>query len=233
MFDYSYGDMVKHRIQWFEQLKESQTFAPKPVTDVWSCWSVPNHVPGVYGQKFQVESLPISNDTSCKEEIALPKDNILPKAPIHDSSTTSSKSVQFEVNVCQDLEVQQEERPSNPGSVSKPDVISGPSLEAQQEGRPADLDSIVGPALKSEPSLEVQHQKRPADPWSISGPPLKPGPGVGSKADPESITGPSLKSGPGLLKSPMLVSQVNKADMMLKERKEVWAEFKTIKKEQS
>ena len=42
MLDYNYRDVVKSRIQWFEQLKY-QALSPKPATDVWSCWSVPNH----------------------------------------------------------------------------------------------------------------------------------------------------------------------------------------------
>jgi len=75
VFDYSYGDMVKSRIQWFEQLK-SYTFAPKPVTDVWSCWSVPNHVPGAYGQMLHVESPPTSNKISGRKELAPPKEVI-------------------------------------------------------------------------------------------------------------------------------------------------------------
>jgi len=231
VFDYSYGDIVKSRIQWFEQLKESQTFAPKPVTGVWSCWEVPNHVPGAYGQKFHVESPPTSNNISGREEIAPPEDDIWVKALNQDNSTTVSKSVQFEVNVGQDPEVEQEKKPSDSELISGTGLKAGPSLDAQQKTVPATLDSIAGPTLKLGPSLEVQQQRRPADPGPISGPPLTLG--SGAKADPESISGPSLKSGPGLLKSPMLVSQVSKADMMCKERKEILADFKRIKKGQS
>ena len=55
MLDYNYGDVVKSRIQWFEQLKY-QALSPKPATDVWSCWSVPNHSsPGVLDSKNQHE----------------------------------------------------------------------------------------------------------------------------------------------------------------------------------
>ena len=52
---YNYGDVVKSRIQWFEQLKY-QALSPKPATDVWSCWSVPNHSsPGESDLKNQHE----------------------------------------------------------------------------------------------------------------------------------------------------------------------------------
>ena len=225
--DYSYGDIVKSRIQWFEQLK-NQTFAPKPVTDVWSCWTVPNQISGAYGQKIQLESPPSSNNNSGREEISPPKDDIsvLLKAPIQDGFTTGCKSVQFEVNVGQDLEVQQERRPTDLGLCSRPDPDSvsraalklGNGLEIQQDRRPADLDSIAGCALELGPGLEIQQERRPVDPNT---PGIKLGPGM--KSDPCSISGPSLKSGPGLLKSPMLVSQANKAsgpDMAVKEEKE-------------
>ena len=55
VLDYHYGDVVKSRIQWFEQLKY-QALSPKPATDVWSCWSVPNHSsPGESDSKNQHE----------------------------------------------------------------------------------------------------------------------------------------------------------------------------------
>ena len=198
VFDYSYGDIVKSRIQWFEQLN-GRTFAPKSVTDVWSCWAVPDHIPGAYGQKIQLESLPTSDDKSGREEITPSS-----KAPIQDGFGTGGKSVQFEVNVGQHFEVQQERRPTDPGSAS----------------RPADQESISRPPLKSESCLEVQD--------SIAGPDLKSWPGFdvqqeGRPADPVSISGPSLKSGHGLLRSPLLVSQTNKVsgpDMTVNEMTE-------------
>ena len=192
VLDYSYGDIVRSRIQWFEQLK-GQTFGPKPVTDVWSCWAVSDHIPGAYGQKIQLESTPTSDDKSGREEITPSS-----KAPIQDGFGTGGKSVQFEVNVGQHFEVQQERRPTDPGSASRPadqESISRPPLKS--ESCLEVQDSIAGPALKSWSGLDVQQERRPAGSVSISG--------------------------PGLLKSPMLVDQVNKVsgpDMAVNEMTE-------------
>ena len=192
VFDYSYGDIVKSRIQWFEQLN-GRTFAPKPVTDVWSCWAVPDHIPGAYGQKIQLESIPTSDDKSGGEGITPSL-----KAPIQDGFGAGGKSVQFEVNVGQHFEVQQERRPTDPGSASRPadqESISRPPLKS--ESCLEVQDSIAGPALKSWSGLDVQQERRPAGSVSISG--------------------------PGLLKSPMLVDQVNKVsgpDMTVNEMTE-------------
>ena len=57
VLDYNYGDVVKSRIQWFEQLKY-QALSPKPGTDVWSPWSDPNHgSPGEADLKNQHEHI--------------------------------------------------------------------------------------------------------------------------------------------------------------------------------
>ena len=181
VFDYSYGDIVRSRIQWFEQLK-GQVFAPKPVTDV---WSVPNHIPGVYGQKIQMQTSTPTIDRSSGEEIASPQDdNIESNGQIQDGPSMDShhqrrKSVQFEVNVGQD----------------------------QQDMGPADLGSISEPVLNPEPRC------------------------LGGSRGPLAVSEPI--PGPGLLKSPMLVNQVNKADILASGKREALDELQNINKGQS
>ena len=97
---YNYGDVVKSRIQWFEQLKY-QALSPKPATGVWSCWSVPNHSsPGESDIKNQHEN-------SCKENAASPPNNNYGNVPTLNGFPANGhhhlqRSVQFEENVGQE-----------------------------------------------------------------------------------------------------------------------------------
>ena len=101
VLDYHYGDVVKSRIQWFEQLKY-QALSPKPATDVWSCWSVPNHSsPGKSDIKNQHEH-------SCgRENATSPPNNNYGNVPTLNGFPANGhhhlqRSVQFEENVGQE-----------------------------------------------------------------------------------------------------------------------------------
>lgn len=99
VLDYNYGDVVKSKIQWFEQLKY-QALSPKPATDVWSCWSVPKHSsPGESDLKYQ-------HDHPCgRENVTSPLSNNYDKLPTLNGFPANGhhrRSVQFEENVGQE-----------------------------------------------------------------------------------------------------------------------------------
>ena len=100
VLDYHYGDVVKSRIQWFEQLKY-QALSPKPATDVWSCWSVPNHSsPGESDFKNHHEH-------PCgRENVTSPPNNNYDSVPTlngfpENGHHHQQRSVQFEENMGQ------------------------------------------------------------------------------------------------------------------------------------
>ena len=101
VLDYNYGDIVKSRIQWFEQLKY-QALSPKPATDVWSCWSVPNHSsPGESDIKNQHEH------SYGRENATSPPNNNYGNVPTLNGFPANGhhhlqRSVQFEENVGQE-----------------------------------------------------------------------------------------------------------------------------------
>ena len=96
VLDYNYGDVVKSKIQWFEQLKY-QALSPKPATDVWSCWSVPKHSsPGESDLKNQ-HGYPCG-----RENMTSPPNNNYGNVPTLNGFLANGhhrRSVQFEENL--------------------------------------------------------------------------------------------------------------------------------------
>ena len=153
VLDYNYGDVVKSRIQWFEQLKY-QALSPKPATDVWSCWSVPKHSsPGESDLKNQ-------HDHPCgRENVTSPLSNNYDKLPTLNGFLANGhhhlqRSVQFEENVGQETTKKGEStaRVKTPATALSLELRAKiDKSEAGSGGGPGSAEP--GAPLKSGPSL--------------------------------------------------------------------------------